>query len=125
MTNEQERLGVLIVGFLLVLSTWGFPGDLIRIESWVTISSITLLLTLYVFNWSASKKKPVEAIVSYCGALYHSSNAVRIYAIALISLAIILIVSYCANCLFPHRTLIRISWTLVMVWEWNQSRYSA
>ena len=93
MTSEQERLGVLIVGFLLVLSTWGFPGDLIRIESWVTISSITLLLTLYIFNWSASKKTPVEAIASYCGTLYHSSNAVRIYAIALISLAIILIVS--------------------------------
>ena len=39
------------------------------------------------------KKKPVEAIASYCVALYHSSNPVRIYAIALISLAIMLIIS--------------------------------
>ena len=93
MSSEQERLGVFIVGFLLVLSTWGFPGDLSRIESWVTITSITLLLTLYLFHWSNSKKKPVEAIASYCGALYNSSNPVRIYAIALISLASILIVS--------------------------------
>ena len=50
MSSEQERLGVIIVGFLLVLSTWGFPGDLSRIESWVTITSITLLLTLYLFQ---------------------------------------------------------------------------
>lgn len=93
MTSEQERLGIFIVGFLLVLSTWGFPGDLTRIESWVTITSITLMLTLYFSHWSESKKTPAEAIASYCGALYHSANAVRIYAIALISLASVLVVS--------------------------------
>jgi len=93
MNSNQERIGILVLGILLLLSTWGFPGELSRIESWVTITSIALLLTLYFFHCSDSKKTPAEVIASFCGALYSSTNPVRIYAIALISLASLLIIS--------------------------------
>ena len=84
MSSEKEKLSLALVGCLILTSTWLFPGDPMRVEEWISWSSLLLLGVPFLANWRAPREEFLSALHSSRNVF--SNPIQRAYALALICL---------------------------------------
>ena len=93
MNGEREKLSVIIIGFIVLLTSWGFPGNPTKVGDWAMICSMMLLLVPVFSNWRTPGETLRTTIPVLFSSFSHKSLSVRTYSISIAILTIILVIS--------------------------------
>ena len=93
MNSEREKLSIIVIVFIVLLTSWGFPGNPIQVGDWAMICSMMLLLVPVFSNWRTPRETLHATIPVLFSSFYHKSLSVRTYSISIAILTIILVIS--------------------------------